>query len=85
MLKTEPTDKRVSLQCKLQKYKYNTIEKKMLDKVEKTSINEATLKSFGFHSGKNKIMSSLSENTMFLWRQKAMEWEFRSFVILPHN
>ena len=29
-------------------YKYNTIEKKMRDKVEKTSINETTLKSFWF-------------------------------------
>ena len=77
VLKTEPTDtERVSLQCKLQKYKYNTIEKKMLDKVKKTSINEATLKSCSFHSRKNKIMFSLAENTTFLWRQKAMEWVF---------
>ena len=56
VLKTEPTDKRVSLQCKLQKYKYNTIEKKMLAKVENTYINETTLKSFGFHNRKNKIV-----------------------------
>ena len=32
------------------KYKYNTIEKKILDEVETTSINETTLKYFDYHN-----------------------------------
>ena len=59
----------------------------MLDKVEKTSINKTTLKAFSFNNRYNKILSSLSEYTVF-WGGRKLSCGVGVLllgVILPHN